>query len=58
MHTTERPENIVRAFAAFDNAIESNLEEASKILQYLKETVDPNDPKLTECEVRFDLENR
>ena len=42
----------------FDSAIECNLEEASKILQYLKETVDPNDPKLTECEVRFDLENR
>ena len=58
MHTTERPENVVRAFEAFDSAIECNLEEASKILQYLKETVDPNDPKLTECEVRFDLENR
>ena len=48
-----------RAHVVYDAAIDAeNFDEAQRILEQLRAVVAPDDPELTGCEVRLDLEMR
>ena len=59
METPSRPEPVAQTFRAFYAAIDTeNFDEAQRILEQLRAVVAPDDPELTGCEVRLDLEMR
>ena len=59
METPSRPKPVAQAFRSFYAAVDSeNFDDAQHILEQLRKVVAPDDPELTGCEVRLDLEMR
>ena len=59
METSSRPKAVAQTFRSFYAAVDAeNFDDAQHILEQLRKVVAPDDPELTGCEIRLDLEMR